>query len=54
MNDETFQRLSRIDEQLIELCNWLNEKHDVATVSKLIPIMDDLTSLLAELSVKKR
>ena len=54
MNDETFQRLSRFDEQLIELCAWLNEKHDVATASRLIPIADDLTSLVAELSVKKR
>ena len=54
MDDDTYQRLSRLDEQLIQLCHWLNEKHDIATASRLIPIMDDLTHLVAELGVKKK
>jgi len=44
MDDDTFQRLSRIDEQLMELCRLLNEKRDSDTASKLIPIADDLSS----------
>ena len=27
----------------MELCRWLNEKRDVATASRVIPITDDLT-----------
>ena len=53
MDDEAFQRLNRIDDQLIEVCRWLNEKNDIATASRLIPIMDGLTRLVAELSVKR-
>jgi len=53
MDDEAFQRLCRIDGELIQLCNWLNEKRDVATASRLIPIMDEVTDLVAELSKKK-
>ena len=43
MDDDTYQCLSRIDEQLMELCRWLNEKREFATASRLIPITDDLT-----------
>ena len=43
MDDDTYQGLSRIDEQLMELCRWLNEKRDIETASRLIPITDDLS-----------
>jgi hypothetical protein len=43
MDDDTYQRLSRIDEYLMELCRWLNERRDTAMASRLIPITDDLT-----------
>jgi hypothetical protein len=36
------------------VCGWLNERRDVDTASRLIPIADDLTHLVAELSVKKK
>jgi hypothetical protein len=29
MNDEQFQLLCRIDDELIQLCKWLNESRDL-------------------------
>ncbi len=43
MDNHTYQRLSRIDEQLMEPCRWLNEKRDIDVASRLIPIADDLS-----------
>jgi hypothetical protein len=54
MDDEIYERLSRIDDELIQLCAWLNEKRDVDTASRLIPIADDLTHLVAEVSTRKQ
>jgi hypothetical protein len=54
MNNDTSQRLSRIDEQLMKLCRWFIDKRDVATASRLIPITEELTRLVAELSVKRK
>jgi len=54
MNNDVYQRLNRIDDELIQLCEWLNEKCDVDSASRLIPILDDLTSLLAEMSMETR
>jgi hypothetical protein len=54
MDDETFQRLSGINDELIKLCGWLNDRRDLATASRLIQITDDLTRLVAEASVKQR
>ena len=53
MNDEAYQRLSRIDDELMRLCRWLNEKRDIETASRLLPITNELTLLVAELSVKR-
>jgi hypothetical protein len=47
----THQVLNRVG--VIQLCHWLNEKRDMATSSRLIPITDELTHLVAELSVKR-
>ena len=30
--------------QLLQLCKWLNEKRDMETSSRLIPLVDDLTT----------
>jgi hypothetical protein len=30
------------------MCKWLNEKRDLRTSSRLIPLMDDLTHILVE------
>ena len=54
MDDDTYQRLSQIDEQLMELCRWLIEKRDVATASRLMPITEELTRLVAELKCEKK
>jgi hypothetical protein len=49
VDDDIFQRLSAIDDRLIQLCYLLNNKQAVTTSSRLIPITDDLTRLLADL-----
>lgn len=54
MDDESFQQLSNIDDQLNQLCDWLNDKRDFDTASRLIPIVDDLTYLVAEISVRRK
>ena len=46
IDDDAVQRLLRINERLFELCNWLNEKNDLQTASRLIPIVDELTRVL--------
>src|SRR5262245_44113021 len=51
LNKDTFQRVLAINERLIQLCDWLHDQHDVATASRLIPITDDLTRLVAEATV---
>jgi hypothetical protein len=38
MDDDNYERLSRIHVDLIELCQWLNEKRDIEIASRLIPI----------------
>ena len=53
VDDHCFQLLSAIDERLIQLCDWLNDKQDFDTAWRLISITDDLTRLVAEISVEK-
>jgi hypothetical protein len=54
MNDDMYQSLSRIHDELMQLCRWLNERRDIATASRPIPITDELTQLVVELSVKRK
>jgi hypothetical protein len=54
MDDETFERVSDINDRLIQLCYWLNSRHDIGTASRLIPITDDFTRLVAKLSAKRK
>jgi hypothetical protein len=54
MDNDKFLRLLKINEELMEICDWLNEQRDIATASRLIPITDDLTHLVAEFSVKRK
>jgi hypothetical protein len=42
IDDDTLKRLLRIDDELMQLCKWLNEKRDMETSSRLIPLVDDL------------
>jgi hypothetical protein len=46
MNDATFQRLTQINDELVDLCNWLKQRGDLETVSRLAPIVDSLTRVL--------
>jgi hypothetical protein len=48
IDDDTLKQLLRIDDELLQLCKWLNEKHDMETSSRLIPLVDDLTHILIE------
>jgi hypothetical protein len=41
IDDYTLKQLLRIDDELMQLCKWLNERHDLATSSKLIPLVDE-------------
>jgi hypothetical protein len=53
MDNDKFLRLLKINEELMGLCDWLNERLDTTTASRLIPITDDLTHLVAEISMER-
>jgi hypothetical protein len=53
IDDDTRKQLLRIDDELMQLCKFLNEKHDMETSSRLIPIVDDLTHILLEAGKNK-
>ena len=52
MNDATFQLLTQINDELVGLCNWVKERGDVETASRLAPIVDSLTRELIEIAEK--
>jgi hypothetical protein len=43
IDDDTNKQLLRINDDLLQLCKWLNERRDLETSSRLIPLVDDLT-----------
>jgi hypothetical protein len=47
------KQLLRINDDLLQLCKWLNEKRDMETSSRLIPLVDDLTHVLIEAGKSK-
>ncbi len=53
IDDDTLKQLLRINNELFQLCNWLNEKRDMETSSRLIPLVDDLTHILVEAGKNK-
>jgi hypothetical protein len=53
IDDETLKQLLRIDDELMQLCKWLNEKRDMETSCRLIPLVDDLTHILIEAGKNK-
>jgi hypothetical protein len=53
IDDETLKQLLRTNDELLQLCKWLNEKRDMATSSRLIPLVDDLTHILIEAGKNK-
>jgi hypothetical protein len=52
IDDDTLKRL-RINDELLQLCKFLNEKRDMETSSRLIPVVDDLTHILIEAGKNK-
>jgi hypothetical protein len=53
IDDDTLKQLLRINDELMQVCKWLNEKHDMDTSSRLIPLVDDLTHILIEAGKNK-
>jgi hypothetical protein len=53
IDDDTLKQLLRINDELLELCKFLNEQRDMATSSRLIPLVDDLTHILKEAGKNK-
>jgi len=43
IDDDTLKQLLRINDELFKVCKWLNERRDLETSSRLIPLVDDLT-----------
>jgi hypothetical protein len=37
IDDDTVKQLLRINDGLMDLCKWLNERRDIETSSRLIP-----------------
>jgi hypothetical protein len=53
IDDDTLKQLLRINDELMQLCKFLNEKRDMETSSRLIPLVDDLTRILIETGKNK-
>jgi hypothetical protein len=53
IDDDTLKQLLRINDELLQLCNFLNEKRDMDTSSRLMPLVDDLTHILIEAGKNK-
>ena len=53
IDDDTLKWLLRINDELMQLCKWLNEKHDTEVSSRLIPLVDALTHILQEAGKNK-
>lgn len=50
MDDDMFQRLIDINDELVNLCGWVYQRLDTATAEKLVPVVSRLTRLVAEIS----
>ena len=53
IDDNTLQRLLRINDGLFQLRKQLTENRDIETSSRLIPLVDDLTHILIEVGKNK-
>jgi hypothetical protein len=53
IDNDTLNQLLWINDERLQLCKWLNEKHDMETSSRLIPLVDDLTHILIETGKNK-
>ena len=48
MDENTFARLSEVNDALVEYLRWLLEKRDLEALTRLIPIVDKLTTALIQ------
>jgi hypothetical protein len=53
IDDDTLKQLLRLNDELLQLCKFLNEKRDMATSSRLMPLVDDLTHILIKAGKNK-
>jgi hypothetical protein len=53
IDDDTLKHLLRINDQLLQLCKFLNDKRDMETSSSLIPLVNELTHILIEAGKNK-
>ena len=53
IDNDTLNQLLWINDERLQLCKWLNEKRDMETSSRLIPLVDDLTHVLIEAGKNK-
>ena len=53
IDDDTNKQLLRINDELMQLCKWLNERRDIETSARLIRLVDDLTHILLEAGKNK-
>ena len=49
MDDTTLGKLSEVNDALVEHLKWLLEKKDLDALSRVIPIVDNLTRVLIEI-----
>lgn len=54
MDNSKFLPLLNINWELIEVCKWLKENQNPTLESKIVPITDELTRVMLELSVEPR
>ena len=53
IDDDTLKQVLRVNDELMQLCEWLNETRDTETSSRLIPLVDDLTHILIKAGKNK-
>ena len=53
MDDDTLKKLLRINHELFQLCKGFDERREIKTSSRFIPLVDDLTHNLIEAGKNK-
>jgi hypothetical protein len=53
IDDDTLKQLLQINDELFQVCKWLNERRDLETSSRLISLVDDLTHIVLEAGKNK-
>ena len=53
IDDDSLKQLLGINDELLQLCKLLNERHDTEISSRLTPLVDQLTHILIEAGKNK-